>query len=93
LHFDSNPVRESGSVDLLQEMERSMSDQTNRQRIQRHREARRAQGLREATVWVDQSVTSEIDKAVERGLYPSRQAAMSAAIRMVFSGGAAKRVM
>jgi len=70
-----------------------MSDPTNRERIQRHREARRAQGLKEATVWVDQSVTSAIDQAVERGLYSSRQAAMSAAIRMVFSGDAAKRVI
>jgi Arc/MetJ-type ribon-helix-helix transcriptional regulator len=62
-----------------------MSDQTNRQRVQRLREARRAQGLKETTVWLDQSVTSAIDHAVESGLYPSRQAAMSSAIQRVFS--------
>jgi metal-responsive CopG/Arc/MetJ family transcriptional regulator len=61
-----------------------MTDDLNRKRVQRHRQAKRAQGLKEATVWVDQSVTSAIDQAVERGAYPSRQAAMSAAIRQVF---------
>ena len=70
-----------------------MSDCLNRQRIQRHREARRAQGLKEATVWVDQSVASAIDQAVERGLYRSRQAAMSAAIRQVFTERAQKTDM
>ena len=70
-----------------------MSDCLNRQRIQRHREARRAQGLKEATVWVDQSVASAIDQAVERGLYWSRQAAMSAAIRQVFTERAQKTDM
>ena len=64
-----------------------MSDQSNRQRVQRLREARRAQGLKETTIWVDQSVTSAIDQAIERGLFPSRQAAMSAAIRKVFAEG------
>ena len=69
-----------------------MPDHLNRQRVQRHRQARRAQGLKEATVWVDQSVTSAIDLAVERGLYASRQAAMSAAIQLVFSEGDTKTV-
>jgi Protein of unknown function (DUF3018) len=65
-------------------MEKSMGDQLNRQRIQRHRQARRAKGLKEATVWVDQTVTAAIDHMVESGLYPSRQAAMSAAIQQTF---------
>jgi Protein of unknown function (DUF3018) len=63
-----------------------MADQLNRQRVQRHRQTRRAKGLKEATVWVDQTVTAAIDQAVEGGLYPSRQAAMSAAIQQAFMG-------
>ncbi|MGO4572652.1 antitoxin MazE-like protein [Microvirga sp. 2TAF3] len=62
-----------------------MSDHLNRQRVHRHRQTRRAKGLKEATVWVDEAVTSAIDRAVEGGLYPSRQAAMSAAIQQAFN--------
>lgn len=67
-----------------------MSNQLNRKRVQRHRQAKRAQGLKEATVWVDQSITSAIDQAIERGIFPSRQAAMSAALRQVFTEGVQK---
>jgi hypothetical protein len=70
-----------------------MPDNTSRERIQRHRQTRRAQGLKEATVWLDQSVNTVIDEAVERGLYPSRQAAMSTAIRSFFAGDVTKRVI
>jgi hypothetical protein len=84
---------ESGSVESLQVMERSMTDDLNRQRVQRLRQSRRERGLKEVTVWLDQSIASAIDHAVERGHYPSRQAAMSAALQRIFSERDSKSVI
>lgn len=61
-----------------------MTDPLNRRRVQRLRESRRSQGLKEASVWLDKSIDTAIAQAVERGCYPSRQAAMSAALELVF---------
>lgn len=61
-----------------------MADVLSRKRVQRLREARRQRGLKETNVWLGKEVDEAIDHAVENGLFPSRQVAITHALETVF---------
>ena len=61
-----------------------MPDMKGIERVQRLRKARRERGDREMNVWVPQPIGAAIDEAVESGLFPSRQVAITHALEAAF---------
>ena len=61
-----------------------MFDVTRNQRAQRLRSARRERGERETNVWLSSRVSDEIDDAVRKGRFRSRQDAIAYALETVF---------
>ena len=61
-----------------------MADAASRKRAQRLRQTRRERGDRETNVWLPREIGIAIDEAVERGLFPSRQVAITQALEAVF---------
>ena len=61
-----------------------MFDVTRNQRAQRLRSVRRERGERETNVWLSRQVSDEIDEAVRKGHFRSRQDAIAYALETVF---------
>jgi hypothetical protein len=62
----------------------AMADAASRKRARRLRETRRERGERETNVWLPRDIGTAIDDAVEHGLFPSRQVAITRALEAVF---------
>lgn len=62
-----------------------MADPKNRERLARHREARRASGLKETNIWMPEAIQAAIDREVANGAYPSRRAAIIHALERFFT--------
>lgn len=61
-----------------------MADAASRRRTQRLRQTRRERGDRETNIWLPRDLGCAIDKAVEDGIFPSRQVAITQALEAVF---------
>jgi len=62
----------------------AMADAASRKRAQRLRQTRRERGDRETNVWLPQEIGTAIDEAVDSGLFPSRQVAITHALAAIF---------
>ncbi len=62
----------------------AMADAASRKRAQRLRQTRRERGDRETNVWLPREIGTAIDEAVESGLFPSRQVAITHALEAAF---------
>jgi hypothetical protein len=62
----------------------AMADAASRKRARRLRETRRERGERETNVWLPRDIGTAIDEAVEHGLFPSRQVAITRALEAAF---------
>ena len=62
----------------------AMADAASRKRAQRLRQTRRERGDRETNIWLSREIGNAIDEAVESGLFPSRQIAITRALEAIF---------
>jgi hypothetical protein len=62
----------------------AMADAASRKRAQRLRQTRRERGDRETNVWLPREIGTAIDEAVDSGLFPSRQVAITHALAAIF---------
>ena len=62
----------------------AMADAASRKRAQRLRQTRRERGDRETNVWLPREIGTAIDEAVDSGLFPSRQVAITHALATFF---------
>ena len=61
-----------------------MPDVKGIERVQRFRKSRRERGDKEVNVWIPGLLSTAIDEAVDSGLFPSRQVAITHALEAVF---------
>lgn len=52
---------------------------THRQHMALHRQQRRAEGYREATIWLPETVHAQLDALIKAGRYKNRSDALAAA--------------
>ncbi|WP_177176908.1 ribbon-helix-helix protein, CopG family [Faunimonas pinastri] len=61
-----------------------MDQSSHRRRMAQHREQRKAEGFREANVWLRQDTLAEIDELVASGQFRNRSEAIAAAAQAFF---------